>query len=207
LFSRTDKQLGSGPSPSIGLVGRAAASGEQALIEAAKNFDDAAWEEIYRRHAEQVYTYLYFRVRDQQVAEDLAADVFVRALAGIEGFEWRGTPLLAWLYRIAHNVAADHRRNAALTSQHQVTEFPVEIADPANLARTIDDQTDVLDAVRSLTEDQQHVIILRFYLGMSTRQVAGVIGKHESAVKALQARALRSLRRFLTEGDEELKSA
>ena len=204
MFSNADKQIAwDGSSASVNRTALA----DEALVAAARSLDEAAWEEIYRRHAAQVYAYLQFRLRDQHVAEDLTADVFVRALAGIEGYVWRGTPLLAWLYRIAHNVAADYRKKAARDTDNRAADVPIEIADHQNLVHAIDEQTDMFSAVRTLTEDQQQVIILRFYHEMSNAQVARVVGKSEGAVKALQSRALRSLRRVLSEPDEGLKSA
>lgn len=207
LFSNMDKQIEwDGSSASIGPT-PATHLAEEALVAAARSLDEAAWEEIYRRHAVQVFAYLQFRLRDQHVAEDLTADVFVRALAGIEGYVWRGTPLLAWLYRIAHNVAADYRKKAARDTDNRAADVPIDIADRQNLVHAVDEQTDMFNAVRTLTEDQQQVIILRFYHEMSNAQVARVVGKSEGAVKALQSRALRSLRRVLSEPDEGLKSA
>ncbi len=182
---------------------------EATLVDAARRFDDEAWAEIYRRHAQQVYAYIYYRLGDQHTAEDLAADVFVKAIAGIGGYVWRGTPLLAWLYRIAHNVTADYRKSAARRSRRMAVGEPGDIVDSDDALGAFESQSDMMSAIATLTEEQQQVIVLRFYQGMSTAQVAVVVGKPESAVKALQARGLRSLRRALTVPgmDEELATA
>jgi len=208
LFSRSDKRIRQAGS-STGASRTEAGGGlvEAELVEAARSLDEAAWEELYRRHAERVYTYLLFRLRDQHVAEDLTADVFVRALVGIGGYTWRGTPFLAWLYLIAHNIATAYRRKAARTSEHLVQDAPLDFEDQRDQAGIIVGQTDVFNAIRALTEDQQQVITLRFYVGMSTAELARVVGKQEGAVKALQSRALRSLRRLLSEPVEVLESA
>lgn len=170
---------------------------EAALVERARELDDAAWAAIYERHAEQVYAYIYYRLGDQHVAEDLAADVFVKAVAGIKGYRYRGTPLLAWLYRIAHNVTVDHRKSAQTRMQRTSTDALERIEAPRDELGQRDQRHDMLAAIRRLTPDQQQVVILRFYTGMSNAEVAQVIGKPEGAVKALQTRALRSLRRAL----------
>lgn len=180
---------------------------EEALVERARALDEAAWAEIYRRHAQQVYAYIYYRLGSQHTAEDLTADVFVKALAGIKGYQYRGTPLLAWLYRIAHNVTADHRKAAARWAQHQTHEEPDGVEEKRDSLDEMDDRRDMLQAIRKLTDEQQQVVILRFYHGMSSAEVGRVIGKPEGAVKALQARAVRSLRRILTAQDEELQTA
>lgn len=180
---------------------------EMELVEAARRLDEAAWAEIYRQHAQQVYAYIYYRLGDQHTAEDLAADVFVKALAGIKGYAWRGTPLLAWLYRIAHNVTIDYRKSAARRMQHQSPGEPDGLEERYDLLGALDARTDMMNALRGLTDDQQQVIILRFYQAMSNADVANVMGKPEGAVKALQARGLRSLRRILEAHSENLETA
>lgn len=172
-------------------------------MERAKALDAAAWAEIYRRHAEQVYAYIYYRLGDQHVAEDLGADVFVKALAGISGYTYRGTPLLAWLYRIAHNVTVDYRKARARRTEHELPAPPEDIAERGDRLDELGERNDMLAAIRRLTEDQQQVVLLRFYQGMSNAEVSRVLGKAEGAVKALQSRALRSLRRLLSEGAGE----
>ena len=175
---------------------------DELLAREAAALNEAAWAEIYRRHAQQVYAYVYYRLGDQHTAEDLGADVFVKAIAGIKGYSYRGTPLLAWLYRIAHNVTVDYRKAAARKAQHQLVEAPEDIEERHNALHELDERSDMLSAIRELTEDQQQVVILRFYHGMSNMEVSKVLGKPEGAVKALQTRALRSLRRGMTDARE-----
>jgi RNA polymerase sigma-70 factor (ECF subfamily) len=180
-------------------------AGELELIEAARSLSEEAWAEIYRRHVEQVYSYIYFRTGDRHTAEDLSADVFVKAIAGIKSYTYRGTPLLAWLYRIAHNVTADYRKAAARRVQHQSAEPAEDIEVREDALGMLDERNDMLGAIRELTEEQQQVIILRFYHGMTNAEAGRVMGKPEGAVKALQARGLRSLRRIL--GDDEQRAS
>lgn len=181
--------------------------GEMELVEAARRLEEPAWAEIYRRHAQQVYAYIYYRLGDQHISEDLTADVFVKALGGIKGYVWRGTPLLAWLYRIAHNVTADYRKAAARRSERVHAGEDIEVEDKADLIGELTERKDMISAIRALTEEQQQVIILRFYMGMSNAEVASVMGKPEGAVKALQSRGLRSLRRILSDREAELETA
>lgn len=201
LFSR-DKQLEG--IPAIGEPPSDGNPGEEALVAAARGLGSEAWAEIYRRHAEQVYAYIFYRLGDRPTAEDLTADVFVRAIGGIQKYEWRGTPLLAWLYRIAHNVTADYRKSAARRSAKETAEAPEEIEERVDRLQALDERSDMMQSIRSLTDDQQQVLILRFYGGMSNAQVAKVVGKPETAVKALQARGLRSLRRIMTDGERRV---
>lgn len=171
---------------------------EERLVEAARAFEEEAWADIYRRHAQQVYAYIYFRIGDKHTAEDLAADVFVRAISGIKGYVWRGTPLLAWLYRIAHNVTVDYRKASARRMRHQAPDAAADAPDRRDELGELDERSDMMRAIGELTAEQQQVIILRFYQGMSSADVAIVMDKPEGAVKAMQLRAVRSLRRIIT---------
>lgn len=170
------------------------------LVARAQAGDADAFGAIYDRYLEPVYKYIYQRVwRNRDVAEDLTADVFVRALRGIRGFAWQGRPLTAWLYRIAHNVVADYRKSARLrempAGDMQGNPFAelVDVDDPAAAAERHLTNVALLAAVKTLPERQCEVIVLRFLLGLSLAEAGEVIGINPDAVKTLQARAVRNL--------------
>lgn len=171
---------------------------EAALVDAARALDGEAWSQIYSLNYERVYSYLYYRIGRRETAEDLAADVFVRALAGIRTFAYRGTPMLAWLFRIAHNVLADYRKAVARQDRHQAGGVDVDgSAGEDDVAEAAIRRHDVRDALRRLTDEQQQVLFLRFYEGMTNAEAGKVMGKGEGAVKALQNRAIKSMRRIM----------
>lgn len=161
---------------------------EQALVEAAKE-DPSRFAALYEAHFERIYAFVAHRVRDRSIAEDLTADVFRHALAAIGGFEWRGVPFTAWLYRIAANEIADHVAKAAREQGSIATGEPSRdetelIEHRATLYRFVDD----------LPADQRRVIVMRFAEERSVREVAANLGRSEAAVKQLQWRALQTLR-------------
>jgi RNA polymerase sigma-70 factor, ECF subfamily len=198
LFFSTDKQVE--PGPKAGPDADSAPYIEEAArIRALQALDERAWSETYQRHAKAIYSYIYFRIGHQEIAEDLTSDVFVRAMSGIRSYAWRGTPLLAWLYRIAHNVTIDHRKASRRAADHAAPgEPPPDLPDERDDFAAFDGRADMLSAIRCLTEDQQQVLILRFFEGLSTADAARICGKPEGAIKALQARGLRSLKRQLS---------
>jgi RNA polymerase sigma-70 factor (ECF subfamily) len=161
---------------------------EQALVEAAKS-DPAHFGALYEAHFGRIYAFVAHRVRDRSAAEDLTAEVFRRALASIGGFEWRGVPFAAWLYRIAANEIADHmtrtaREQGSAASGEPSHDEMEKIEHRATLFRLVDE----------LPVDQRRVIVMRFAEERSIRQVAENIGRSEGAVKQLQWRALETLR-------------
>lgn len=173
-------------------------SDEARLIQRAKQGDADAFAEIYERHRLRVFNYVFYRVHHLATAEDLTGEVFVRLVESIERFEYRGRPLLTWLYTIARNAVIDHQRRAGRAEMLPLDERRVigddEVQEAAERALT---QTRLARALEHLTEDQRQVIILKFIEGMSNDEVASIVGKSVGAVKALQHRGLAALRRFL----------
>jgi RNA polymerase sigma-70 factor (ECF subfamily) len=165
---------------------------EQALVEAAKN-DLSHFAALYEAHFERVYAFVASRVRDRGAAEDLTAEVFRRALAGIGSFEWRGVPFTAWLYRIAANEIADYAAKAARERGTIVTDEPHD--EPAHdECSRIEDRATLFRLVDGLPADQKRVVVLRFAEERSIREIAETLGRSEGAVKQLQFRALETLR-------------
>jgi RNA polymerase sigma-70 factor (ECF subfamily) len=161
---------------------------EKRLIEAAQA-DPTRFGELYETHFERVYAFIAHRVRHRDLAEELTAEVFHRALANLGRFEWRGVPFAAWLMRIAANVIAD--RWHADGDGHAVSATDLDL--PA-AEYEIERRAMVFKLVEELPPDQRLVIVRRFVEGRSVREIAGEIGRSEGAVKQLQFRALETLR-------------
>jgi RNA polymerase sigma-70 factor (ECF subfamily) len=161
--------------------------------------DANAFGELYDRYVERVYRYLYFRSGSHPEAEDLTEQVFLKAWEAIVRYRWQGRPFLAWLYRLAHNTHIDHVRSQKPTTSLNNDDHPVELASAAaqvELSRTLD--ADLLArAMGQLTPEQQQVIVMKFIEGMDNEQIAASMDKREGAIRALQMRALMSLRRVL----------
>jgi RNA polymerase sigma-70 factor (ECF subfamily) len=169
---------------------------EAELVRKARRREPEAWAQIYDRNYTFIYRYFYARLHNQAEAEDLAAQCFLRALAGIGGYSYRGKPILAWLYRIAANLAADRikdrlRRSTAVLDESAVSGLQ---AGPEAAIENLD----LLRAIDSLKRAQREVIILRFLMSLPTREVARMLGKSEAAVHSLQVRAVEALRRDLS---------
>lgn len=161
---------------------------EQDLVEAAKQ-DPACFAALYEAHFGRVYAFIAHRVRDRSVAEDLTADVFRQALAAIGGFEWRGVPFVAWLYRIAANEIADHASKAARERG------PIQAGEPSHDETALfEHRATLFRLVDGLPGDQRRVIVMRFAEERSIREIAADLGRSEGAVKQLQWRALQTLR-------------
>lgn len=169
------------------------------LVELAQNGDTHALAALHDRHWQAIFTYVYYRVIDRSMAEDLTSDVFVRMVEAIDRYQDRGKTILPWLYTIARNIIIDHyRRNGKEPSVISLEESLV--TDHGNPEETVNARfdTDCLKkAIKHLTERQSQVIIGKFIEGRSNREVAELIDRSEGAVKSLQHRALAALRRVI----------
>lgn len=171
---------------------------ETRLIRRAKQGDKGAIGELYRCNVDVIYRYVWTRVREDTVAEDLTAQVFLKALEGLPAYQPTGKPFVAWLYRIAYARVVDYWRK-----QERRIEVPLEDSMPApsprpgELLEAEADWITAIDLLAQLTDDQQDVLILRFIGEMSLSEVAETLGKTVGATKAIQHRALASLTRLL----------
>lgn len=170
---------------------------ETSLVDRAKRGDEAAISQLYRQYAPAIYGYVASRVRDSAVADDLTSEVFLRALEGLPRFEYRGIPVSAWLYRIAHDRMADHfRQQARRPTMPLENEF---LSVQGEIEQEVDTRLRVQqlrEAIEQLTAEQHQVILLRFTAGLKLKEVAYVMDKSIEAVKMLQWRALARLKRL-----------
>ncbi|HEV8574489.1 MAG TPA: sigma-70 family RNA polymerase sigma factor, partial [Dehalococcoidia bacterium] len=153
--------------------------------------------EIFQRHYQRVYVFVFCRVGDAMAAEDVTADVFVEAWKGIRRFSYRGVPLISWLYQIAHNLIADFLRHRSRAKTQRLEDHAMVSPQTADESESVALWQSVAAAFRKLTLDQQQVLASRFIEGLSLAETAALLGKNENAVKALEFRALRSVRRVL----------
>jgi len=160
---------------------------ERTQVEAARR-DPSRFAGLYEKNFYRVYAYVVRRVGDRHQAEDLTADVFREALAGIGKFEWRGVPFAAWLMGIASRVVADY-----WTRSGRERGTPTHEPEAAVQAE-IEDSTILFQLVDRLPEAQFRVIHMRFVEQKSIREIAQELGRSEGAVKQLQLRAIENLR-------------
>lgn len=176
---------------------------EATLVAHAKQGEAAAFEQIYDQHRQPIFNYIFFRVGDNELAEDLTSDVFVRMVDKIDTYTQNGRPLAAWLYTIARNLVIDHHRRDSQLTWVPLDERLIE-AREHNPAKATDRsllQDCLMKALQHLTEEQRQVILLKFVERRSNAEVGGLLGKTEGSIKSLQHRALAALKRAL---DKEL---
>jgi RNA polymerase sigma-70 factor, ECF subfamily len=174
------------------------------LVRNAIDGDGDAFATLFRMTLPSVYRYLYGRCGDASLAEDLAQDSYVRAMRAIKtSFQGGSSDFLAWMIRISRNRFLDHVKSGRVRWEVIVEDMPVTLAtgNPEMEAMSSVEGADLKRALGRLTEEQQEIVLLRFFQGLQIAEVAKATGRTQGAVKALQFRALRALSRILAGPD------
>lgn len=170
---------------------------ERALVLACQAGHDAALTSFYERFFAPVYRYALASVGRREEAEDVAAEVFVKALRGIGGFQFQdeSKPVSAWLFRIARNEVADHfRRARRRLAPSSLSAQQIEPSGRYDPWETSDLVMDLARALRTLPAAQREAIRLRLAAGLSTRQTAEAMGKPAGTVRSLLHHGIKAVR-------------
>lgn len=172
-------------------------------LAAAKAGDKAAIAAIYETYFEPIFQFVRLRVADASTAEDLTSEVFIKFIKALNRGSAPNVSLRAWIFKVARNVVYDHYgRQAELPSETLEQWIPsdsdsnpeVQAIESSSVDRT-------RAAIRKLAPAQQEVLMLRFDQELSLQETADIMGKNVNAIKALQFRAIATLRQFLASED------
>jgi RNA polymerase sigma-70 factor (ECF subfamily) len=155
--------------------------------------------QVYEKYRPAIFNYIFYRVGDTQLADDLTSDVFVKLVDKYDEQSRQGRPLGPWLYAIARNLVIDHQRRAGRIGWRPLDEqTPAdEASNPSQQIETRLTRDCLIRAMDHLTEDQRQVVLLKFIEKRTNREIGDLLEKPEGAIKALQHRALAGLRRAL----------
>jgi len=173
-------------------------SDEVMLVQRAVGHDAEAFGRLYDMHVDRVYRHIYYRVGNEQDAEDLTQQVFFKAWQAIHRYKKTASPFAAWLMTISHNLIVDSYR----TKKDKVhLEAEVLANDPASSPERSTEasfeQQRLRRAILQLGSDEQQVVILRFIEGFEFAEIASVLKKKEGNVRVILHRALVKLRNIL----------
>lgn len=178
------------PAPPVAEPTRAADASERRLIDEARQ-DPDAYAVLYRRHYATIAGYLYRRLGDQHLADDLAAETFIAAWRALARYRHTSVPFRAWLLRIATNQANAWTRTHKRESSAPIPELS---ATPDATPERTEDLRVLYRAMRELSPDHQSVIALVYFESMSLSQAADVLHVREGTIKSRLSRARAELR-------------
>lgn len=172
--------------------------GDKQLIKRAIKGEASAFGLLYDKYQPQIYRFIYLKVGLREEAEDLTHQVFLKSWQNIEDFNFQGFPFSSWLYSVARNQVIDYyRTKKTKVAFDEILEIEGDCDDLSEMLDIAATLEQVKQAILRLGEEQQDVIILRFIEDFSPREVASLLDKTESAVKLLQYRGVKNLKRIL----------
>lgn len=174
--------------------------GEQNLVEAARKGDPEAFGALYDHYLPKIYRFVLIKVSHKEQAEDLTHQTFLKAWEKVDTYKHQGYSFGSWLYQIARNNVIDHyRKGGDQVDIEDVSPEDLGITDSLVAEVEIKIKWDeILGAIKGLSDVEQDVLMMRFIEDMPHKEVAEAVDKSESAVKVIQHRALKKLKKTLS---------
>ena len=166
--------------------------------EAKKNERQEALANLYEEYYDKIARYIFAKLGDQAQAEDLSSEVFLKALRSLDSYEERGIAMKSWLFRIAHNLVVDHFRKTAKHRTLPIDTVEIESEeDPVKTAETNIEFEKASQAMKKLTKEQREVLELRFFGGLTSKEIGHILKKNDGAIRQMQHAAVEKLRTLL----------
>jgi len=178
--------------------GAAGDAEDGALARRARAGERAALAELFMRHHARVYRAAYLVTRSPEAADDIVQLVFLELFTALDAFDPR-RPFLPWLYRIVHNVSIDFLKRERY--RHPTTPLADTMPGPTGESQRAELRADVRPALDGLSAEHREALVLRYYIGLSERAMADVLGVRPGTVKSRLHRALHALEGVLGPGN------
>jgi RNA polymerase sigma-70 factor (ECF subfamily) len=164
------------------------------FLQKAQKGDTEAFARIYDEFTEKLYRFIYFRVGQKEVAEDILSDTFVKAWQKIAQAK-EHLALAGWLYQIARNNIIDYYRiKKDFIPLEEVEHFLEDAVNPVDAANLSLEQAKTLEVMKELPLEQRKVLQYKFFEDLSNEEIALVMNKTEGAVRVIQHRAILKLK-------------
>ena len=168
------------------------------MVTLAAKGDAAAFATLYETYLDPIYRFIYVRVRTPELAEDLTQTVFLKAWQALPNLAEREHSFSSWLYTIARNTVIDHwkKKKDVVIGDESPIWYTVTDARPTpnEAAEKNEEALFALSLLDVLTDEQRELITLRFIEDKTTEEIATVMNRNPDAIRALQYRALKTLR-------------
>jgi RNA polymerase sigma-70 factor (ECF subfamily) len=153
---------------------------------------------LYGEYYDKISRYASIHIGNRTDAEDIAGDVFLKALESLGLYEHRGIPMQAWLFKIAHNLVVDYLRRMSKRKTVDIDSVTLKSNEsPEAIAEVNIEVERVKKAMEQLTRDQREVLSLRFFGELTSKETAAIMGKSDGAVREMQRAATSKLRILL----------
>lgn len=168
---------------------------EIAPVRFSQEEDQEMFARLYQANVDRIYRYVYFRVADDDLAQDITSQIFMKVWEKLDTYQAGQSPFMAWIYRIARNTVIDYYRTKKFAISIENVR-PLELSYDDDMDEKLDFQIQsqkLRAALRELTKEQRQVLVLKFVGGLSTIEIAKKLKKQTGAIRALQMRGLQGL--------------
>jgi RNA polymerase sigma-70 factor (ECF subfamily) len=161
----------------------------------ARRSNEAELSSLYREYYDKIAHYASAHIGNRADAEDIAGEVFLKALESLRSYRKRGIPMQAWLFKIAHNLVVDYLRKMSKRKTVDIDSVTVSLDEgPEAIAEFNIEVERVKKAMEQLTPSQRDVLSLRFFGELTSKETASIMGKTDGAVREMQRAAIQKLR-------------
>lgn len=178
------------------------------LIKQFINNDPTALEELISRHKDRVYTYIFMYMKNEQLAEDIFQDTFVKVIRSLRKGKYKDEGrFVSWVMRIAHNLIIDHFRKAKHYPTYNNDDYELDIFNSTVFSEDniedsmVHDQItqDVRNLIEELPDDQKEVVLMRHYMGLSFKEISEQTDVSINTALGRMRYALINLRKLIEE--------
>ncbi|HAN18083.1 MAG: RNA polymerase subunit sigma-24 [Bacteroidetes bacterium GWC2_33_15] len=172
------------------------------------NGEQSSFEILIKRHKDKVYTYIFLMVKNNQLAEDIFQETFIKVIKSLHAGKYQENgKFISWVVRIAHNLIIDHFRKEKQMKTFSNDDYENDLFNSTRFAeRTIEEtiiqeqiETDLRKMVEFLPQEQKEVIILRHYLDLSFKEIAEQTNVSINTALGRMRYALINLRKLIEE--------
>ncbi|MFK7773921.1 MAG: RNA polymerase sigma factor, partial [Saprospiraceae bacterium] len=179
-------------------VSQEAMQAEWLEVQAAQQ-NPAHFRPLYARYFEQIFRFVFKRTADENLANDVCSQVFLKAMQKIGTYEYKGVPFSAWLYRIASNEVAQHFRNTqknrvVTVEDHTFSDLIDEVNEEGDFEKT---RQKMLQALQQLKETDMVMIEMRFFEERPFKEIADILNITESNAKVKTYRILEKMKKLM----------
>jgi len=181
---------------------------DEELVGAYAQGNNSAFDILLNRHKDTVYSYIYFIVKNRELAEDIFQETFVKAIITIkQGRYTENGKFRAWISRIAHNLIIDNYRQEKNEQTISNDDCEIDLFNSSKLSEgTVEDEiirnqilTDVKKLVEYLPDNQREVLLLRYYQDLSFKEIADITGVSINTALGRMRYAILNMRRMAEE--------
>ncbi|MEI7529548.1 MAG: sigma-70 family RNA polymerase sigma factor [Elusimicrobiota bacterium] len=159
-----------------------------------------SFEELYDKYFSRVYNYIRYRVIAPDMADDIVSLVFEKVLDKYAAFDPAKANIEVWLFTIARNTLMDHYRRAKIRGCLSISDMEETIQSPESVEKEVETKDlgeRVLKAVARLSDKEREIIVLKFTMDMTNRDIAETMGLSESNIGVILFRAMKQLKELM----------